>query len=512
MSLQYQSLFAPPPLTGLTTLRVHTLLLSDGERSDDSLRIFVLQRNVASLRGEDWVPEEIDDTHVPGLASLLRYLRLHRGQARRVLALPPEDQPILARRGRPGNAGDAGPRGFRGVSLTTVDPLVPLRAPRGPQGVPGRRAMVGSFPESFPQRRGAQGPAGPQGLHGQRALVAPIQEVLPQRRGPQGAPGEAGVHGPRGPRAVITQTSEMLARRGPAGPRGSEGPTGLTGFTGPTGRGDTGPRGETGFTGLTGPAGKGDTGEKGDKGDKGDGGGKGPQGDKGDAGPQGKEGEAGPAGDPGPEGPAGQLGPQGPAGPRGSQGAGGPAGPMGFPGLPGLPLFPVPGPPGAPGLPGKSGSDGPQGPQGEKGDVGDPGPTGPPGESLPGYGGRKNTFIERTDAHLYQRVHNQYNFGPPPSTKPTSQVVVSNHHLFQRHLTQNLTTVRKQFVERHDVHQQQRLLHKTHVTRPTLVFPETTRYVKCRADLGGLQARVQQLEQQLAQNRVRFETAGIVVR
>jgi hypothetical protein len=49
-----------------------------------------------------------------------------------------------------------------------------------------------------------------------------------------------------------------------------------------------------------------------------------------------------------------------------------------------------------------------------------------------------------------------------------------------------LTTVRKQFLETCDVHQQCRQIHKTHVSRPTLVFPETTRYVKCRADRGGL--------------------------
>ena len=89
MSLGYQSLFQPSPLSGLSTLRVHTLLLSDGARSEDALRVFVLSRNVASLGADnEWVPEEIDDTHVPGLASLLRYLRLHRGQARRSLALP----------------------------------------------------------------------------------------------------------------------------------------------------------------------------------------------------------------------------------------------------------------------------------------------------------------------------------------------------------------------------------------------------------------------------------------
>ena len=181
---------------------------------------------------------------------------------------------------------------------------------------------------------------------------------------------------------------------------------------------------------------------------------------------------------------------------------------MGFPGLPGLP-----GLPGAPGAPGKAGGDGPQGEKGEKGDSGDPGdpgPTGPAGQTLIGHG-RANTFIERNDAHLYQRVHNQYNFGPPPSTKPTSQLVVSNHQLYQRHLTRNETTIRKQFLENWDVHQQCRQTYQTHVTRPTLVFPESTRYVKCRADLGGLQARVQQLEEQAAQNRVRFETAGIVV-
>jgi hypothetical protein len=71
--------------------------------------------------------------------------------------------------------------------------------------------------------------------------------------------------------------------------------------------------------------------------------------------------------------------------------------------------------------------------------------------------------------------------------------------------------VRKQFVGRTDVHQFQRLLQKTHVTRPTLVFPESVRYVHSRANLGGLVARVQALEQQIAQSRVRFETAGIIV-
>ena len=90
-------------------------------------------------------------------------------------------------------------------------------------------------------------------------------------------------------------------------------------------------------------------------------------------------------------------------------------------------------------------------------------------------------------------------------------VLAASSHLYQRHLTRNDTTIRKQFLENCDMHQQCRQTYKTHVTRPTLVFPESTRYVKCRADLGGLQARVQQLEQQLAQNRVRFETAGIVV-
>ena len=184
---------------------------------------------------------------------------------------------------------------------------------------------------------------------------------------------------------------------------------------------------------------------------------------------------------------------------------------MGFPGIPGFPG--LPGVPGAPGLPGKSGSDGPQGPQGETGDPGDPGPTGPPGESLPGYGGRTNTFIERTDAHLYQRVHNQYNFAPDvASFRPATLVCTTSTNLFQRHLTQNLTTVRKQFVERRDIHQQQRVLQKTHVSRPTLVFPETVRYLKCRADLGGLLTRIQDLEQTVPQNRVRFETSGIVVR
>ena len=38
MSLQYQNLFAPPPLTDLTTLRVHTLLLSPRDWADSPTR------------------------------------------------------------------------------------------------------------------------------------------------------------------------------------------------------------------------------------------------------------------------------------------------------------------------------------------------------------------------------------------------------------------------------------------------------------------------------------------
>ena len=125
--------------------------------------------------------------------------------------------------------------------------------------------------------------------------------------------------------------------------------------------------------------------------------------------------------------------------------------------------------------------------------------------------GRANTFIERTDAHLYQRVKNNYTFAPPPSSKPATMLCSSSTQLFQRHLTQNFTTVRKQFLETCDVHQQQRIVHNTHVSRPTLVFPETTRYISNGAALQALLVRVQQLEQQAAQNRVRFETAGIVV-
>ena len=188
---QRGSAWAPPPLTGLVEGRFTRLLLQLADGTVDIRDLFLPTNTVAHVRERfvdigqgrgytvlDW--DETDDDHVPGMASLLRFLQANYGP---------------------------------------TQPPVPIVGPRGPRGA---RGLCGY--ESQVALRGARGPTGDQGRPGRAGACI---ELLPLAlRGRQGLRGEAGIAGPRGHGSVTWLD---------AGPRGARGPPGMEGVRGARG-------------------------------------------------------------------------------------------------------------------------------------------------------------------------------------------------------------------------------------------------------------------------------------
>ena len=216
MSAQYPSAWHPPPLTGLIDVRAHNFLLALGTKTVNIREIFLEWEDVAKLVTETchigagrcysrvhW--DFPDDNHVPGLASLIRYL------CSLGLNIPQEDRP-------PDEIWNC-VKGQRGRSFLLPDLAVPLRGRRGVQGLRGRAGDAGLA--------GVDGARGPRGFvwhQGRRGLSASAFGE-PGARGPRGLQGERGLQGRRG-------LSIAASEPGPRGARGLQGEQGLRGRRG----------------------------------------------------------------------------------------------------------------------------------------------------------------------------------------------------------------------------------------------------------------------------------------
>ena len=132
--LQYNAGPAPQQLTGLAIVRGHRIYLVQGDTSTDIREIFFPWANISTVyehqvdigQGRSYTElrwtEPIDDLHVPGLESLLRWMRNSPTGPPGVQGLrglpAPALEPLSLRgpRGHQGLAGNAGPRGHQGLA------------------------------------------------------------------------------------------------------------------------------------------------------------------------------------------------------------------------------------------------------------------------------------------------------------------------------------------------------------------------------------------------------------
>ena len=213
---------------------------------------------ISALEGGGWT--YTDDEHVPGMASLLRWVQRGSGKTPRPLIVDQSSSFFLRRNATqhsvtqklqyviqlgdvvflsPRNGTQSaiirGPRGRPGLDAIEA----PFLSRRGPRGRSGRVVLLDDAPPVT--TRGRAGPQGSPGQRGQRGRVI-YEESNPQLRGPRGQPGKQG-------RAVLScpwefsyfkrisktfreqyllpqVTEVILGRRGKPG---EQGPPGVTG-------------------------------------------------------------------------------------------------------------------------------------------------------------------------------------------------------------------------------------------------------------------------------------------
>ena len=273
--LQHTSSIIPQPLTGLAIIRAHQIHLVEDDETREIREIFVPFDNVSTVsertvdigQGRTYSElvwnEPIDDRHVPGLDSLLRYL---------------DDRGV----GYTGHTGHTGHTGAAGPGLTGG--FVRYDGPQGLTPEQKRQARhnigvwcEGEIPLDFPQTAMYVNYATPeQTLAGDVVLNCDCTGST-GNTGDTGSTGNTGSTGGTGgeggdpvdppppPPPPPWWPPWIPWPLPPDPPFPFTGQTGYTGWTGHTGHtGFTGDTGPTGWTGATGPTGyRGYTGEPG---------------------------------------------------------------------------------------------------------------------------------------------------------------------------------------------------------------------------------------------------------